>query len=563
MRAAVMDTVIGGRDDAEVFARAKQIGCAGVEVTAGRLDLRDSNATRLEALRRAKRATGLEVHAIVLGEHNELGGLADESADAASAARDDVGDAIGWAQALGTQVILVPFFMRAELESEADVDRAAAAFRSLCPIAAERGVTLCYEGTLPAGEILSLAARVASDAFGCYFDLANPLAKRGLDVPSEIRVLGDLVRRVHVKDTRVLAGDCRPGTGRIDFEECARALSEVGYDGWLTLETPPAPPPLVARDLSFVRSVFAGLDGECVWPRLGAFSRDFGRGEWEQLGETFSRLGLALTQLDGALLDESLDDPAIASQGRAVVEARGVRIPALGGYRNLIAPDPEVRAANIVRLHRCLEVAPALGSYVVATETGTMSTEGEWTDSPLNATETAWSRLYEALETLLPVAERSGTILALEASVKHVLKTRDQVAALLGRFPTQHLQVVCDPYNYVSAELVPVHEEETEALLDGFEDRFVLAHLKDVDSGGAEAGTPEFGMGVFSQLPYLEFLRSRRPDLDLIAEHLPLEHVPEVRLRIDALLASAPALTSRSGPGGIRTPDTQFRRLPL
>ena len=42
MRAAVMDTVIGGHDDAEVFARAKQIGCAGVEIIAGRLDLRDS-----------------------------------------------------------------------------------------------------------------------------------------------------------------------------------------------------------------------------------------------------------------------------------------------------------------------------------------------------------------------------------------------------------------------------------------------------------------------------------------------------------------------------------------
>ena len=108
---------------------------------------------------------------------------------------------------------------------------------------------------------------------------------------------------------------------------------------------------------------------------------------------------------------------------------------------------------------------------------------------------------------------------------------------LLERFPTQHLQIVCDPYNYVSAALVPAHEEATAVLLDGFEDRFVLAHLKDVDAGGAETGTPEFGTGVFAQSPYLEFLRTRRPDLDLIAEHLPLAHVPEVRRRIDAVIA--------------------------
>ena len=534
-----MDTVIGGRDDAEVFARAKQVGCAGVEITAGRPDLRDPNGARLEALRRAKQATGLEIHALVLGEHNEKGGLADESADVAGRARDDVRDAVAWAQELGAEVILVPFFMRSELESEADVDRAAAAFRSLCPMASERGVTLCYEGTLPATEILSLATRVASDAFGCYFDLANPLAKRGLDVPSEIRGLGSLIRRVHVKDTLVLAGDCRPGRGRVDFAECARALTEIGYDGWLTLETPPAPPPLISRDLSFVRSVFATLDGGVPWPRLGAFSRDFGRGEWEQLAETFTRLGLELTQLDGALLDESLEDPASAAEGRAVLESSGIRVPALGAYRNLIAHDPEVRADNVERVRRCLELAPELGSYVVATETGTMSTEGEWTDSPLNATDGAWSRLDEALETLLPVAERCGTILALEASVKHVLKTRDQVRRLFERFPTQHLQLVCDPYNYVSAALVPAHEEETGELLEGFEDRFVLAHLKDVEAGGAEAGTPEFGTGVFHQVPYLEFLRTRRPDLDLVVEHLPLAHVPDVRRRFDAFTTSA------------------------
>jgi hypothetical protein len=91
----------------------------------------------------------------------------------------------------------------------------------------------------------------------------------------------------------------------------------------------------------------------------------------------------------------------------------------------------------------------------------------------------------------------------------------------------------------VSAELLPVHEEATEVLLDRFEDRFVLAHLKDVDPRGADTGTIEFGTGAFSQLPYLEFLRTRRPDLDLVVEHLPLAHVRDVRGRIDALMTSA------------------------
>jgi sugar phosphate isomerase/epimerase len=536
VRAAVMDVVIGGRDDEEVFARAKRAGFAGVEVVVTRNDLAARSNGRLEALRRAKEATGLEVPALVLGEHNDEGGIADVSPEASSRAHSDVQHAIAWARELDADVILLPFFNRAQLVSDADDDRAVAAFRALCPEAAEHGVKLCFEGSLPADRIASLAARVGSEAFGCYFDLANPLAHKGLDVPTEIRGLGELVTRVHVKDTRVRTGDCRPGTGRIDFVECALALSEIGYDGWLTLETPPGPPPLVSRDLSFTRWVFSGLDGAPRWPRLGAFSTEFGEGEWDRLAAEFDRLGLESVQLMGPLLDDCLADADRAEAGRARLEERGIGVPALGGYRNLVAPDPAVRRANVEHVRRCLEIAPAFGSYVVATETGTLSPAGDWTDTPKNSSEVAWGLLYDALETLLPVAEDRGVILALESYVGNVLKTQGQLIGLLDRFPTHHVQVVCDPYNYLSSGLVSVQEPVTGELLDRFEPRFVLAHLKDVSPDGAEAGTPEFGTAAFAQRPYLEFLRARRPDLDLIVEHMPLEHAPAVRRRLDELL---------------------------
>ena len=129
----------------------------------------------------------------------------------------------------------IPFFVEAELRDDAAFERAVAAFRALCPLAAERGVVLAYEGTLPAARVRALAERVGSPAFGCYFDLAN-LVVRGLDPPTEIRQLGDLICRVHVKDLRARKNDCHPGLGRVDFPECAAALAEIGYDGWLMVE---------------------------------------------------------------------------------------------------------------------------------------------------------------------------------------------------------------------------------------------------------------------------------------------------------------------------------------
>lgn len=191
-----------------------------------------------------------------------------------------------------------------------------------------------------------------------------------------------------------------------------------------------------------------------------------------------------------------------------------------------------MREANIDHLTRCLELAPSLGTYVVATETGTRDASGDWTDSPENWGDRAWQLLDDALETLVEVAERAGAILALEGHVKNVLKTQSQLLELLERFPSPHLQVVCDPYNYLSRHLVSAQAHATDELLDRFEDRFVIAHLKDVDPLGAEVGSPAFGTGAFEQAPYLEFLRGRRPDLPLILEHLPLEEIPAAIERV-------------------------------
>jgi len=223
-------------------------------------------------------------------------------------------------------------------------------------------------------------------------------------------------------------------------------------------------------------------------------------------------------QLGGDLLLDALDDPSRAQHD--------LHVAALAGYRNLIHPGSATRRENLRFIARCLEAAPALGTWVVATEAGTRSAHSEWDDHPDNRGDEAWKLFLNAVETLLPVAERAGTVLALEASVKHVLRTESRVLDVLDRFPSRHLQVVCDPYNYLSRHLLPAQERATAELLDRLEPRFVLAHLKDVGPGGAEEATPEIGTGVFAQRPYLEFLRTRRPDLPLILEHLPTEHIP-------------------------------------
>jgi sugar phosphate isomerase/epimerase len=142
LRAGVVDTVLrhGDEGDGAVFERARQLGFAGVEVVLQRDDLR---SRRLENLRRAMETTGLEIPSLVLGVHNEDGGIADADPAVAARAADQTRTAIAWAAELGADVVLVPFFLRGELLGRADVGRCVDGFTALCPTAAAGGVVLC------------------------------------------------------------------------------------------------------------------------------------------------------------------------------------------------------------------------------------------------------------------------------------------------------------------------------------------------------------------------------------------------------------------------------------
>lgn len=56
----------------------------------------------------------------------------------------------------------------------------------------------------------------------------------------------------------------------------------------------------------------------------------------------------------------------------------------------------------------------------------------------------------------MPVAERHGTVLALEPFVNNVVATLDDVDDVMRRGPTVALGLVFDPFNLISSELLPL-----------------------------------------------------------------------------------------------------------
>ena len=461
---------------------------------------------------REKAASGLEVPSLVLGEHSDRGGIADADPAVAAGAprRRRARDRLGRGAAAPARSSSRSSDA-SELHDEATSSAPRDAFRALCRAAADAGVVLCYEGTLPAdGDPGARRARGARERSAATS--TSPTSScAGMDSATEIRALGPLIRRVHFKDARVTVGDCPPGLGSVDFAESARALDEIGYDDWVVLETPPAPPELVARDL-VVRTIGAAAAraaGVAAARHLHVRLRPRRMGA--RRSRRASASGSRRCSSAGALLDECLEQPEDDRSVVARLDDAGISIVALAGYRNLVAPDDADQARGS-RLPRALPRAGAAPRDVGRRDRDRDAvTRGGLEDSPENMRPEARALLDESLARAGPRAERAGADPRARGHVKNVLRTPVQLLGLLERFPSPHLQVVLDPYNYVSHHLLPAHERLTRAFLDRFEHRFVLAHLKDVDPAGADVGTIEFGPGVFAQERTSTSSRTRRP----------------------------------------------------
>lgn len=258
MNIGSMEHVLRGESDADTFARAANVGLAGVEIGLTVAQLRDPASRPMSRLRDLAEAAGVLIPSCGLGDHNS-GGLAAwwRGPDA----EEEVRLAIDACRTLGADTLLLPFFFFNEPKGRSHRRALAERLKPVCDHAAASGVVLAYEGTLPATLLRELADTIKSPAFGVYYDPANA-TWCDHDVPADIRLLGPLLRRTHIKEANTFTGDAPPGEGRVDWTGFADALNDIDYRGWLILETPPGPPESVARDFAFARRLAARIKGE-------------------------------------------------------------------------------------------------------------------------------------------------------------------------------------------------------------------------------------------------------------------------------------------------------------
>jgi hexulose-6-phosphate isomerase len=222
--------------DEEKLRLAKRAGYDGVEI-----NTLDDPAERVRFAAMA-RDIGLELPSVM---HSELWQKPLSSPDEATrqAGLANLRSTIDTAKAVGgTAVLVVPAVVTETQPYLQTYELALRSLQEVAPYAEDQDIHLAVENVwnkflLSPKEMGEFLREVGSTHVGLYFDCGNILA---YGFPQLwIRELGPLLRKVHVKDFDLPTRTFRHLLqGSVNWAEVRRALLEVGYDDYLTVELP-------------------------------------------------------------------------------------------------------------------------------------------------------------------------------------------------------------------------------------------------------------------------------------------------------------------------------------
>jgi len=216
----------------EAIAQAGELGFEGIELFLRPATLADllDRPERVAVLRDAARRAGVVFPSLGLVFFGQEWRLTDPNPSMREATVEKVRVGLERCAELGGTVALLPG--AAALDDPAAVEAYLTSLRELAVTAAELGVRVGIETGYSAVETRDILSQVGSPWVGDYFDTGNA-AGRGRDPVEEIRARRGLIFQMHVKGVR----GASLAEGTVDLAGVSKALDEIGYDGWLMLET--------------------------------------------------------------------------------------------------------------------------------------------------------------------------------------------------------------------------------------------------------------------------------------------------------------------------------------
>lgn len=255
-----------------IFPKLKALGIDGIQLDDWDAAGQNHPLTQpyvQQLYRQASEETGVELIGMAGNALGRDGGMIfPMETDQGKRCWEDLTQGLNACAAMEMPVYLAPAFFAGFPRTQADRHRIKERMKDACCFASGTDVTVALESIFPAQELLRIWEEINAPNFGIYYDTQNPVTYAGIDVPADIRALGSgKIVQIHVKDGKnSVQGSLPLGEGETEFYESARAIRDVGYDGWIVLENYYSrrcfqselddPWDRIARDVETVRKVF-------------------------------------------------------------------------------------------------------------------------------------------------------------------------------------------------------------------------------------------------------------------------------------------------------------------
>ena len=257
---------------------------------------------------------------------------------------------------------------------------------------------------------------------------------------------------------------------------------------------------------------------------IGGRAHDFGKLPVAQLATKASEQGYSHVQLALSKAIYGIDcsfgklSPGLGNYIRDSFKKENVQIAVLGCYINHIHPNNDERRKEIDRFKEHIRFARDFGCSIVGTETGTLKVAGAGDYD--NESESAFDTLIESLKELVCEAEKFGVIVGIEGGKNEVVTTPQRMRRVLDLIPSNNLQVIYDPTNYLSVNNFNNQDEIIKDAFNLFGDRMVIVHAKDFVVCQGIINTVAAGTGNLNYELILRLLKEKKPFINILLEDI-------------------------------------------
>ncbi|MFP7295627.1 sugar phosphate isomerase/epimerase family protein [Neobacillus niacini] len=255
---------------------------------------------------------------------------------------------------------------------------------------------------------------------------------------------------------------------------------------------------------------------------IGIRAHDIKDPSIENVVNIIAKKGLSSVQL---ALGKSLKDinsglgslsPGFAQKIKRIFDKQDIQIAVLGCYFNMIHPNHDDRRKGMERFKEHLRFARDFGCSIVGTETGNVQADIVYTEE--NFGEQPFLEVVESVRELVEEAERFGVIVGIEGGINHPIHTPKRMKRLLDLVPSNNLQVIYDPANFISKDNYLNQERVIQEAFDLFFDRMVIVHAKDFVIEDEQVKMVPVGQGLLNYHFLFNLLKQKKPYINILIE---------------------------------------------